>query len=229
MKLASLETIVVALDSAKVRYLIVGGLAVAAHGFGRMTFDLDLVVQLHPQNAACAIEALQPLGYKPTVPVAASLFANAEIRQSWITEKGMVVFQLHSNLHPDTTIDLFVTEPFDFDAEYDRALIGELLPGRGAREGSGRHPAIEIAAGESMSGTDERSGAPDTDAAWAAHNLSQLLYFRSLSLREKLEAVQGMADVARRFREMREADRRANSTPATDPRSRDSPASKYPA
>jgi hypothetical protein len=58
-----------------------------------------------------------------------------------------------------------------------------------------------------MSTTDGRSGAPGTDAAWAAHNLSQLLYFRSLSLRQKLEAVQGMADVARRFREMREQKR----------------------
>ena len=40
-------------------------------------------------------------------------------------------------------------------------------------------------------------------AAWREHNLSQLRYFRSLSLRAKLEAVQGMADVIRRFREMR--------------------------
>jgi hypothetical protein len=91
-----------------------------------------------------------------------------------------------------------------------------------------------------MSTTDEPSRAPDTDAAWAANNLSQLLYFRSLSLRQKLEAVQEMADVARRFREMREqkrfveplmrrADRWANSLPAVDPRSPDSPASKYPA
>jgi hypothetical protein len=133
MKLASLEAIVVALESAKVRYLIVGGLAVAAHGFGRTTFDLDLVVQLHPQNAARAMEALQSLGYKPTAPVSASLFADAEARQRWITEKAMVVFQLHSDLHPDTTIDLFVTEPFDFNAEYERALIGELLPGRETR------------------------------------------------------------------------------------------------
>jgi len=41
------------------------------------------------------------------------------------------------------------------------------------------------------------------EAAWREHNLSQLRYFRSLSLRTKLEAVQGMADVIRRFQEMR--------------------------
>jgi len=52
---------------------------------------------------------------------------------------------------------------------------------------------------------DERSNQRERDerAAWAAHNLSQLRFFRSLSLRAKLEAVQGMADVVRRFREMR--------------------------
>jgi len=39
--------------------------------------------------------------------------------------------------------------------------------------------------------------------AWEEHSLSQLRYFRSLSLREKMVAVQGMADVVRRFEEMR--------------------------
>jgi hypothetical protein len=39
--------------------------------------------------------------------------------------------------------------------------------------------------------------------AWEEHNLSQLRYFRSLSLREKMQAVEGMADVLRRFEEMR--------------------------
>lgn len=42
-----------------------------------------------------------------------------------------------------------------------------------------------------------------TKSAWEAHNLEQLQYFRSLSLRTKLEAVQGMADVVRHFQKMR--------------------------
>ncbi len=41
------------------------------------------------------------------------------------------------------------------------------------------------------------------DEAWRAHNLSQLLYFRSLSLREKFEAVEGMAEVVRLLERMR--------------------------
>lgn len=128
MKLSSLEKIVSALHEAQVRYLVVGGLAVAAHGHGRATFDIDLVVQLHPDNAQRAISALGTLGYRPTAPVPASQFADPEKRAVWIREKNMVVFQLHSDHHPETQIDLFVSEPFDFDSEYDQAMIGEILP-----------------------------------------------------------------------------------------------------
>jgi hypothetical protein len=42
------------------------------------------------------------------------------------------------------------------------------------------------------------------EAAWREHRLSQLRRFQALSLRARLEAVEGMADVFRRFREMRE-------------------------
>ena len=129
MKLTSLEAIAAALRDADVRYLIVGGLAVAAHGHGRVTFDVDLVVQLQPDNVARAMAALESQGYRPMVPVPARQFADPDKRQSWIRDKGMVVFQLHSDRHPETRIDLFVEEPFDFDTEYEQALIGDILPG----------------------------------------------------------------------------------------------------
>lgn len=52
--------------------------------------------------------------------------------------------------------------------------------------------------------TNDRPSRRDSEKdAWDKHNLSQLRYFRSLSLREKMEAVEGMADVLRRFEEMR--------------------------
>lgn len=51
--------------------------------------------------------------------------------------------------------------------------------------------------------SDHSPMAPDERDAWREHNLSQLRYFRSLSLRSKLAAVEGMADVIRRFAELR--------------------------
>ena len=40
-------------------------------------------------------------------------------------------------------------------------------------------------------------------SGWDEHRISQLRQFRALPLRAKLEAVQGMADVIRRFQQMR--------------------------
>ena len=128
MKLASFESIITELNQANVRYLIVGGLAVAAHGYGRVTFDVDLVLNLQTENIKKAMKALERLGYKPSIPVKALDFADAEKRETWINEKNMVVFQLYSDQHPETRIDLFVASPFDFDKEYENALIEEFLP-----------------------------------------------------------------------------------------------------
>lgn len=52
----------------------------------------------------------------------------------------------------------------------------------------------------------------DRARAWQAHNLSQLMYFRSLSLRAKLEAVEGMAEVVRLLERMRAREREHSST-----------------
>ncbi len=117
----SVRQIVKSLNDAKVRYLVVGGLAVAAHNYLRYTVDVDLVIELEAENISTAMAVLSALDYKPRVPVPASDFADAAKRESWIREKQMVVFQMTSDQHKQTPIDLFVTEPFDFDLEWSRA------------------------------------------------------------------------------------------------------------
>ncbi len=129
MKLAAFEAIVTALRDAGVRYLVAGGMAVNAHGYVRLTYDVDLVIQLKPDNIRPAFKALADLGYRPTVPVTADQFADEAHRARWIREKGMQVLNFHSDLHRPLTVDVFVSEPFDFDREYDAAMQGEIAPG----------------------------------------------------------------------------------------------------
>ncbi|TAK53352.1 MAG: hypothetical protein EPO25_10995 [Gammaproteobacteria bacterium] len=129
MRLQSVEIILEALAAAAVRYLIAGGLAVNAHGYLRFTKDVDLVIELEPDNLRAALEALGRLGYRPAVPVPLAQFADPVRRESWVREKGMQVFQLWSDAHPETSVDLFVTMPFDFGQEYDRALVKPLREG----------------------------------------------------------------------------------------------------
>jgi len=115
-----------ALQRAKVRYLVVGGVAVVLQGHPRFTADLDLVVALDPDNAAAAVSALAQLGYRPRAPVAGAEFADAEVRRGWIEEKGLTVFSLWSPEHAATEIDLFVREPFPFDEAWARATVVHL-------------------------------------------------------------------------------------------------------
>ena len=51
MEVRSVEAVVRALNDAGAEYLIVGGLAVNAHGFVRLTRDVDLVLRLGSENA----------------------------------------------------------------------------------------------------------------------------------------------------------------------------------
>lgn len=133
MRLASLEAIVRALSGASVRYLVAGGLAVNAHGYQRLTHDIDLVIALDCDNILKAFEALRSIDYRPLVPITAEQFADPNMRQKWIEEKGMQVLNFFSDQHRETMLDVFVYEPFEFDAEYSNAMLGELYPGLSAR------------------------------------------------------------------------------------------------
>lgn len=129
MRLAAFDAVAKALDAAHARYLVAGGLAVNAHGYIRLTMDIDLVIALDADNIHRAFRALAGIGYRPTVPIDAHAFARPEQRQRWQDEKGMQVLNFHSDDFPGTSVDVFAYEPFDFAHEYDIALHGELLPG----------------------------------------------------------------------------------------------------
>lgn len=51
------------LNAHNVRYLVVGGYAVALHGHPRYTKDLDVWIELSPENAENIINALEEFGF----------------------------------------------------------------------------------------------------------------------------------------------------------------------
>jgi len=129
MKKASFDAIARALNEAQVEFLIVGGVAVIHHGYGRLTEDVDIVIRLDKGTVESAFRALGVLGYRPVVPVTATEFAEPKLRQKWQREKNMQVLRFWSEQHPETPVDVFVTEPFDFECEFGKADICESAPG----------------------------------------------------------------------------------------------------
>jgi hypothetical protein len=129
MRKADFEAISRTLNEASVPFIVVGGIAVIEHGYGRNTIDVDLVIRLQPQTVRAAFAALALIGYHPRVPISAEEFAYPAARERMIVESGMRVLNFWSDQHRDTPLDVFVTEPFDFMREYERAIIREPSPG----------------------------------------------------------------------------------------------------
>ena len=117
-----IEHVLELLNDAGVRYLVVGGVAVVLHGHLRTTADLDLVLDLAPDNVRAAVAALAVNGFRPRAPVKLEDFADPATRRSWIDEKNLEVFSLWHPDIPGFEVDLFVTVPFDFNSVYGRKI-----------------------------------------------------------------------------------------------------------
>ena len=87
----------------------------------RYTKNLDLVVDLAPDQATAAIQVLSALGLVPSVPVDPLSFADPDTRQAWIHQKGMTVLSLRDPNDLRLVVDLFVEQPADFEALWSGA------------------------------------------------------------------------------------------------------------
>ena len=56
------KDILLALSGEKVKFLLVGAYALAAHGYPRATMDIDIWVMPSPQNADAVLRALHCFG-----------------------------------------------------------------------------------------------------------------------------------------------------------------------
>jgi hypothetical protein len=116
------------LNDAQVRYVVVGGLAVLLHGVDRLTADIDLVVDLAPDQAANAVETLLKLGFKAHAPVDPRQFADPVVRARWQLESGMLVMSFWDPENRRPTVDLFANNPMDFELLYRDSVAMSLAP-----------------------------------------------------------------------------------------------------
>lgn len=74
-----IKTLLQSLLDHKVKFLVIGAWALPAHGFERMTKDVDIFIQPSNQNAKRAVHALSSIGYKAVDDVSSSLFLRKKI------------------------------------------------------------------------------------------------------------------------------------------------------
>jgi hypothetical protein len=107
-------------------YLVLGGLAVNFHGVPRMTYDIDLIIDLEKANILKLIDKLTQWGYRPKIPVDPKDFIDETKRNSWIRDKGMKAFNFYSNKLPIGEIDIVIDSPIPYDQLKSRAIKVEL-------------------------------------------------------------------------------------------------------
>jgi hypothetical protein len=110
-----------ALSKSNIRYVVVGGLATVLHGYARLTVDIDLMVDLAPEQAEKVISTLTTLGLVPQLPLDPTAFTNPQTRQIWNTEKNMKVFSMVDPRNPLRIVDLFVENPIPFEDLWERS------------------------------------------------------------------------------------------------------------
>lgn len=117
------QEILTAMVDASVRFIVVGGVAVILHGVPRTTADLDLVLDLEPDNVDAFLRVVERLGFRPRAPVPASQLRDPEMRATWIRDKGMKAFTFVRGTGWLDEVDVLIDAPLDFAALRANAVI----------------------------------------------------------------------------------------------------------
>lgn len=111
-----------ALATAEVRFAIAGGLAVVLHGVPRMTFDLDIVVDLDVENLLRLVDVLTLQGYVPRLPVELRLLADRDTRDDWVNNRNLIAFTLVHPGRPMEEVDVLLSTGFEW-SEFESTLV----------------------------------------------------------------------------------------------------------
>jgi hypothetical protein len=116
------------LEEGKVRYLVVGGIAVNLHGVNRLTHDVDLMLAFDADNLRRFVDVARLYSFKPVVPVRVEDLADVEKVRDWVENKHMLAFGLRPSNPVEPIVDILVKPPLDFEAAYARRVEVK-LPG----------------------------------------------------------------------------------------------------
>ena len=106
------------LNRARVRYLVVGGIAAIFYGVPRTTFDADIAVELEVDNLERLDRVMKGLGFSPRVPTPVTGLADPATRSLWTRRKAMKVFSYIENRKPFRVLDIMVRPLTGFDRLY---------------------------------------------------------------------------------------------------------------
>lgn len=103
------------LNKRKIKYIVVGGMAVNLHGIPRMTYDIDLILYLEETNIKKFLNLMKAWGFRPKAPVDIMDFAKQEKRDDWVKNKNMKAFNLVNPNWGISEIDIVINTPVNYE------------------------------------------------------------------------------------------------------------------
>ena len=98
----------------KVRYVVVGGIALNLHGSLRNTGDLDILVEMSDKNLEKIVTILKKHGYHVRQPVDPLRIADQKTREDWIHHKHMKAFNFYKDRELKE-VDIIIDSPVSFE------------------------------------------------------------------------------------------------------------------
>lgn len=105
----------------KVKYVIVGGIAVNLLGSFRTTADMDILVEMSDKNLAKIIAILKKQGYRVRQPIDPMGIADKRLRQDWIRNKQMKAFNFYKDQELKE-VDIIISSPVSFESAQKTSL-----------------------------------------------------------------------------------------------------------
>jgi len=115
-----IERVCEMLNNSKVRYVVVGGYAVALHGAIRGTLDIDVALRWTKGDMVKAEDALRKIGLVSRLPITAQdVF---EYRDEYIRNRNLIAWNFHNPVDPSEQLDVII----NYDAKGKRAVYKRL-------------------------------------------------------------------------------------------------------
>jgi hypothetical protein len=110
-----LREIILALATADVDFVIGGGVACVLQGVERFTMDLDIAINLTPENLNRFVAVMKEQHLTPRVPVSPEALLNPDAVKIMVEEKHALVFTFIDVDNPMRHVDVFLRDDLSYD------------------------------------------------------------------------------------------------------------------
>lgn len=109
------ENIFKEFNKKKVKYVLVGGIALNLLGGFRNTLDMDILVEMSDNNLRKIVTILKKFGYNIKQPVDPMGIAEKKIREDWIRNKHMKAFNFYKDEKSYEEVDIIISSPVNYE------------------------------------------------------------------------------------------------------------------